>query len=116
MLGGGVVEAVALCVAGVHDGDTLNACDGERIRIENIDAPEVRGSPLCHPRRPRRGWCDYEMGERSRDVLKAFLAGRNVAITRTGIDRYGRTLARVSVNGVDAGDYLISRRLARPWQ
>jgi len=35
---------------------------------------------------------------------------------RLGTDTYGRTLATVSVNGVDAGDYLIAQGLARPWR
>jgi endonuclease YncB( thermonuclease family) len=37
-------------------------------------------------------------------------------IERRGTDPYGRTLATVSVNGVDAGDYLIAQDLARPWR
>ena len=37
-------------------------------------------------------------------------------IERAGTDRYGRTLARITVNGQDAGEYLVSLGLARPWQ
>lgn len=38
-------------------------------------------------------------------------------ITRLGTDPYGGgTLATVSVNGVDAGDYLVAQGLARPWR
>ncbi|WP_420798907.1 hypothetical protein [Novosphingobium pentaromativorans] len=37
-------------------------------------------------------------------------------ITRLGTDPYGRTLATVSVNGVDAGNYLVAQGLARPWR
>ena len=39
-----------------------------------------------------------------------------MTITRLGTDPYGRTLATVSVNGVDAGDYLVAQGLARPWR
>jgi len=35
-------------------------------------------------------------------------------IERFGTDRYGRTLATVSVGGVDAGDYLILQGPAKP--
>ena len=34
----------------------------------------------------------------------------------TGTDRYGRTLARFYVNGVDVGRYLVARNLARLWR
>jgi len=98
----------------VHDGDSLR-CGSERIRIENIDAPEMRGSPKCTDRR-RRGWCDYALAIKSRDALRSFLSGGAVIIIRTGTDRYGRTLARVSVKGNDAGRHLIDLGLARPWQ
>lgn len=102
---------VSACIANVHDGDTIRTCDGERIRIANIEAPEMRGSPKCR----RGGWCDYALAERSRDELAAFLASGTVTIARSGTDRYERTLATVSVNGRDAGEHLIARSLARPW-
>jgi micrococcal nuclease len=103
-----------LCVASVHDGDTVRTCGSERIRIENIDAPELPGSPKCTDRR-RQGWCDHALAERSRAALASFLASGPVAISRSGTDRYGRTLARLSVNGEDAGEHLVALGLARPW-
>lgn len=108
-----LAAAGALCIASVHDGDSIRLCDGERIRIANIDAPEMRGSSRCN--KGRGGWCDYPLAIRSRDALRAFLASGNVTITRRGKDRYGRTLARISVNGRDAGAYLIDQGLARRW-
>lgn len=110
-----LLSAPALCIANVHDGDTIRTCQGERIRIANIDAPEVRGSPKCRDRR-RRGWCDYALAARSRDTLAAFLAEGRVTLQRQGQDRYGRTLATLAVNGRDAGQYLVTRRLARAWK
>lgn len=39
-----MLEAIAMCLATVvHDGDGLR-CDGERIRIVNIEAPKLPGS------------------------------------------------------------------------
>lgn len=105
--------AAPICIANVHDGDSIRLCDGERIRIANIDAPEMRGSSRCD--RGRGGWCDYPLAIRSRDALRDFLASGKVTITRLGKDRYGRTLARVSVNRRDAGAYLIGQGLARRW-
>lgn len=105
----------SLCIAGVHDGDTIRTCRGERIRIENIDAPELPGSPKCTDRR-RQGWCDYALAQKSRDALASFLASGPVSISRSGTDKYGRTLARLAVNGQDAGSYLVALGLARPWR
>ena len=84
-----VLAAAALCLApSVHDGDTIR-CGRERVRIAN---------------------------EASRVALTRLLSRGRVMITRLGTDPYGRTLATVSVNGVDAGDYLVGQGLARPWR
>lgn len=99
----------------VHDGDTIR-CGAERIRLANIDAPELPDSPKCEDRRRAYAWCDYQLGYQSRDALRAFLAKGRVAVSREGTDKYGRTLATISVNGQDAGEHLVALRLARPWQ
>lgn len=104
----------SLCIADVHDGDTIRTCAGERIRIANIDAPELRDSPKCTDRR-RNGWCDYELAQESRDALASFLASGGVAVSRSGTDKYGRTLATLAVRGQDAGEHLIQLGLAKPW-
>jgi micrococcal nuclease len=110
-----LLAAPSLCLAQVHDGDTVRSCTGERIRIANIDAPEMPGSPKCRHRRGH-GWCNYALAARSRDALAAFLTSGPVTIRRTGTDRYGRTLATLTVNGRDAGEVLIARGLARLWR
>lgn len=106
--------AGAFCLDHVHDGDTFTLCGGEKIRIADIDAPELPGSPKCSRR--KTGWCDYTLGYRSRDALKQFLASGPVIIQRRGTDRYGRTLAVVTVNDQSAGTYLVRLGLARPWR
>ena len=84
-----VLAAAALCMSpSVHDGDTIR-CGRERVRIAN---------------------------EASRVALTRLLSRGRVMITRLGTDPYGRTLATVTVNGVDAGDYLVAQGLARPWR
>lgn len=112
-----LLAAASVCIASVYDGDTLRLCDGERVRIANIDAPEMRGSSRCERGRQGRGrgWCNFPLAEQSRDELRAFIAGGSVRIHRQGTDRYGRTLARISVDGKDAGRHLVARKLARPW-
>lgn len=98
----------------VHDGDTIR-CGTERIRIENIDAPELAGSPKCEDRRKSYAWCDYALGEQSRDALSDFLRSGPIKVERNGTDKYGRTLARLTVDGRDAGEYLIGLGLAKAW-
>jgi endonuclease YncB( thermonuclease family) len=118
-----ILASAALCASpSVHDGDSIR-CGSERIRIENIDSPELPGSPHCALKRRRAlagsnnpAWCDDRAGFEARDALRAFLAKGQVRIERSGTDRYGRTLARVTVNGKDAGAYLIGIGLARRWE
>lgn len=111
-----VLAAVALCASpSVHDGDTIR-CGAERIRIQNIDAPELPDSPKCQDYRRSYAWCDYAAGYKSRDALQALLTRGPARIQRMGQDKYGRTLARVTVNGKDAGTYLVGLGLARWWQ
>ena len=60
--------------------------------------------------------CDFVRGLRARDALRAFLATGPVQVQLPGPDRYGRTLVRVTVNGQDAGEYLVRLGLARRWR
>lgn len=89
----------------VIDGDTF-VLDDERIRIENIDAPELR--------KPRCEW-ERQLAEISRDILDYLLRSGRLEVFRSGRDLYGRTLARVSVNGRDVGEQMIEAKLAGPW-
>ena len=50
----------------------------------------------------------------ARDRLVAILAG-GFRIHRQGQDRYGRTLAVLTVNGRSAGDILVREGLAWTW-
>jgi micrococcal nuclease len=87
-----------------YDGDTLRAT----FRIENIDTPEIKGA------------CDAErkLAVRAKDFTAAWLAKGRVTIKQTGIDQYGRVLARVSrdTTGEDLGEALVGAGLARPWK
>lgn len=115
--------AAALCAQPtVHDGDSIR-CGTERIRLLNIDAPELHGSSRCSAKSRQRlarsrnkPWCDESLAIAARDALRAFLARGSVRIERQGRDAYGRTLARVTVNGRDAGQHLITLGLARKWR
>lgn len=115
--------ASSACVARVSDGDTIRLCNGERVRLVGIDAPERASSERCNARSRARlknsrnpSWCDFARGEQARAALTRLLAKGQVRIERQGYDRYKRTLARVTVNGRDAGQWLIHQGLARPWR
>lgn len=73
----------------VVDGDTLH-CDGGRIRLLGIDAPELPGhcaqGRACAPGDPYAS---------SRSLADGMGDGRSLKIETVGSDRYGRTLALV---------------------
>jgi len=73
----------------VVDGDTLH-CDGGRIRLLGIDAPELPGH--CAQGRDCAPGDPYES---SRSLGDAMGDGNSLRIAIAGTDRYGRTLAMV---------------------
>lgn len=74
----------------VVDGDTF-WLRGEKIRVEGYDSPQM-GEPKCS--RPAAG------AIAARSALAELLNSGEVTLDRRGTDKYGRTLARVSVDGV----------------
>lgn len=81
------------CTLMAVDGDTLR-CGDELIRLIGIDAPELPGH--CQEGRDCAPGDPVE-SKRALDTLSRGTA----LISRQGRDLYGRTLARVQVNGVD---------------
>lgn len=103
-----VFLALAICQPGprdncVVDGDTI-WLHGEKIRLADIDAPEIDGK------------CPYEreLAQRATHRLSQLLSGP-ITLRRQGQDKYGRTLAVVVVDGHSVGDQLVSEGLARTW-
>ena len=100
-----------LAAAFAIDGDTI-IIDREHIRIANIDAPEI-GHPKCD--------AELRLGKVAQRRM-AELLGTGEIVVHPGDpqdgrlkDRYGRTLATVTVDGRDVGQILIGEGLARPW-
>lgn len=92
----------------VIDGDTfVIVATGERIRIANIDAPET------HPCRCPR---ECRLGPIATARLDWLLSAPAVTIARSGRDRFGRSLARVSAGGEDVGELLVAAGNAAPWR
>ncbi len=91
----------------VIDGDTV-ASDGVRYRIANIDTPEMAAT------------CDAERVAAQRATNRAVAlisAARRIEMRPTGrVDRFGRTVAFISVDGADFGSRMIAAGLARPWR
>jgi micrococcal nuclease len=99
--------AIAVCapppahrVTCVVDGDTVWIAR-EKIRLLDIDAPEMEG----------RCAAERALAVRSRDRLAVLLRSGEVTIARDGVDKYGRTLARLG----DLGEVLVREGLARRW-
>lgn len=90
----------------VVDGDTLR-CDGGRIRLLGIDAPELPGhcaeGRRCAPGDPVAA---------TRSLRDGLGNGRTVKIRDVGTDRYGRTLALVLGRGGDLSCWQLAHRQA----
>nr|WP_247991568.1 thermonuclease family protein [Bradyrhizobium sp. 186] len=94
--------------ASIIDGDTLEI-HGTRIRLWGIDAPE--SDQLC------RGddSLQYRCGAKAANELDKFVASRPVACVRIDTDRYRRTVAACSVDGVDLAEWLVVHGHALDW-
>lgn len=95
-------------VARVTDGDTLRI-GATRIRLFGIDAPE------SHQRCPDREGHDWPCGTVAAERLEALVANRTVRCKLEGSDRYGRSVARCSVEGRDLGATIVGEGLARAY-
>lgn len=82
--------ALVIClVVGVTDGDTLTArCDDStiKVRLSDIDAPEK----------------SQAFGQKSKQSLSNLCYLKKASLQVQSKDRYGRSVARVTCNGVDA--------------
>jgi micrococcal nuclease len=102
----------ALCVQAsqqncVIDGDTIRY-GGTKIRLEDIDAPEV-SSPKCAS--------EASLGRQAtRRLLELMNAGPFELVSGgRDTDRYGRKLRVIAREGRSVGDTLIAEGLARRW-
>ena len=83
-------------VVGVHDGDTLTLLTAEKrqvkIRLAEIDTPESA----------------QPYGSRAKQALSDLVFGQDVLVDVQDIDRYGRTVGRVSVHGTDVNAAMVA--------
>jgi endonuclease YncB( thermonuclease family) len=90
----------------IVDGDTFSLA-GEKIRLVGIDAPESFNSR-----------CERELvlGLKAKQRLRQLLDEGSIELDRDGKDRYGRTLARVLVEGSDIGAVMVHEGFALRYQ
>lgn len=98
----------------VYDGDTVTGIcsfDGGRrlrrcsLRIHGIDCPEIRG----------RGAREKAAAVVARDFVHAQCFDRVVQLDPKGIDKYGRILASLTLDGQDLAEQLLARGFARSY-
>lgn len=87
-------------VVGVHDGDTVTLLMAGnqqiKIRLAQIDAPESAQA----------------FGQRSKESLSDMVFNKNIRVDKKTIDKYGRTVGTIFVDGFDANREQVKRGLA----
>lgn len=82
-------------VVGVVDGDSLRVLTASNqqleVRLDGIDCPEL----------------GQDFGRRAKQYTSDLLFGRTVEVHPKSLDRYGRTVARVTIVGRDASTEII---------
>lgn len=88
------------------DGDSLLIVEtGERIRLLGVDTAELKA----------RCQAELDLALAAKRFTAEQLARGPVTITRPRLDKYGRTLAVVRINGEDLARLLIGAKLGRPY-
>ena len=90
----------------VYDGDTVELiCDGQSrtARLVGFDTPETK-EPGCE--------AEAALGQRATARLRELVRAGPAVLDSEGVDKYGRVLATLTVDGRDVGDVLIAENLA----
>ena len=85
-----------------YDGDTCTSTQGEKIRLACIDTPELRGAKA-----------DPVPAKEARDYLNSLVSGRDIDIRRITKDRYDRTVAELSINGINIQQIMVQKGYAK---
>ena len=88
-----------------YDGDTCTTNTGEKIRLACIDSPE----------RNSKG-ADPIAAKAAMDYLNGLVAGEEVSIRRITKDRYGRTVAEISIGEMNIQQRLVEKGFARVYK
>ena len=89
------IKVITGKVIRVADGDTITVLDAantqNKIRLYGIDAPEKA----------------QDFGNKSREKLASLVAGKNIAVTVMDIDRYGRNVGRINIDGKEVAEEML---------
>ncbi len=96
-------------VLSVIDGDTVDV-GGVRVRLFGIDAPEI--GQTCTD----AAGADWPCGDWAAQQVMALYQGDSAECVAVDTDRYGRTVARCAVQGLDIGAILVSAGLATAYR
>ena len=88
-----------------YDGDTCTTESGEKIRLACIDAPEIKGK-IHNP----------NAAKKAKEYLNKLVKNKYVSITRLTKDRYGRTVAEISIKGTNVQKLLVETNHAEIYQ
>jgi endonuclease YncB( thermonuclease family) len=96
-------------VLSVIDADTVDV-GGVRVRLFGIDAPEI--GQTCTD----AAGADWPCGDWAAQQVMALYQGDAAQCAAVDTDRYGRTVARCTVQGLDIGAILVSAGLATAYR
>ena len=85
-----------------YDGDTCTSTQGEKIRLACIDTFELRGVKA-----------NPVQAKEARHYLNRLVAGKDVDIRRITKDKYGRTVAELSINGINVQQLMVTKGYAK---
>ena len=88
-----------------YDGDTCTTESGEKIRLACIDAPEIKGK-IHNP----------NAAKKAKEYLNKLVKNKYVSIIRLTKDRYGRTVAEISIKGTNVQKLLVETNHAEIYQ
>jgi micrococcal nuclease len=86
----GCTSSDTIQVCSVHDGDTLTTCDGEKIRLFGVDAPEI----------------SQKLGKPARNALQRLVLHQNVSLSCDG-KSYKRRVCRVTKSGININEEMV---------
>lgn len=89
------LTASAAPVCKVYDGDTFTLCNGQRIRVDGIDSPELK----------------QPYGYQARDYARALILNRNVTLACNGWSN-DRRVCGVTINGRDFATLMVQAGFA----
>lgn len=85
----------------VIDGDSLEI-NGERLRLQGIDAPELT-------QRCEQDGAEWQCGRESRSALRELVGADPVLCRTVGIDKYDRWLVECEANGMPVNERMVEQ-------